>query len=694
MGEGQVEMKQSRSISLAANITAVVLIASCVALAAFSITSVAVNRTKSIAQLDARLSTLADIIGQNSTAALDFSDKDAATGVLLALRKEPHIASACLYDAFGFLFAEYRRQLDDVVCSARLNTRNDPGGSYRSSIRPALHGSETVGTICLTSDLGEIAAQERHLVAISLLLALMSLGMAGMSGSILQFRISRPIASLARAMHKVTSEASFDAQVAVSGSREIAELAVGFNSMLAELQRRDRLAKIADARLQEQARTDSLTGLPNRRLFSECVASATARTQRQGGLVGLLYIDLDGFKLVNDSLGHSVGDLLLCEVASRLKSKVRQSDSLARIGGDEFTIVLTSLTTAEDAGVVAESLLECMTKPFHVEGHDITIGASIGISIYDNAQEDGADLLRQADSAMYAAKRSGRNRAAYFSEELSLMAREQLTLETDLRGAIGRDEIHVHYQPEFDPVTGSIVRFEALARWTHPQLGEITPSRFIPVAEESGLIHALGSFVIEQACREAVKWQDSPAAPVQVAVNVSPIQFNSESIVQEINRVLQRTGLNPHLLQVELTESVMMGSLQQSLEKMQSLCALGVNLALDDFGTGYSCLSYMPVLPFAAIKLDRSFVSKLSPGSDSIKMIRSMVDLSHSMNMRVIAEGIEEMPQLELVKELGVDEVQGFLLGRPGPNPLLVLERSMEGPLVACECTEAASFSI
>jgi len=687
-------MKQSRSISLAANITAVVLLASCVALAAFSIASVVINRKNSIAQLEARLSTLADIIGQNSTAALDFSDRDAATEVLQALKKEPHIASACLYDVSGILFAEYRRQLGDVVCSARLGRDTDSGGSYRSAIRPALHRNETVGTIWLTSDLQEIETQERNLAEISLLLALMSLGIAGMSGSILQYRISKPIASLASAMNRVTSEESFEAQVEVLGSKEIAELAVGFNSMLSELQRRDRLAKIADARLQQQARTDSLTGLPNRRLFSECLASATAGTRRRGGLLGLLYIDLDRFKLVNDSLGHSVGDLLLCEVASRLKARVRQSDTLARIGGDEFAIVLTSLTRAEDAGVVANSLLECMTKPFHVEGHEITIGASIGISIYDDAGTDGADLLRKADSAMYAAKRSGRNRAAFFSEDLSLMAREQLTLENQLRGAIGRGEIHVHYQPEFDPLSGSIVRFEALARWSHPQLGEITPNRFIPVAEGSGLIHALGSFVMEEACREAVKWQKPQAAPVQVAVNVSPIQFNSESIVSKIARVLERTGLNPHLLQVELTESVMMGSFQQSLEKMQSLRSLGVSLALDDFGTGYSCLSYLPELPFEAIKLDRSFVSKLSPGSDSIQMIRSMVDLAHSMDMRVIAEGVEERSQLELVTELGVDEVQGFLLGRPGPDPLLVLRKSMEGPLLACQCTEANSFSL
>jgi diguanylate cyclase (GGDEF)-like protein len=662
------EVKPMRSISLAANITAVVLIASCVALAVFGISSIALNRKSSIAQLDARLSTLADIIGQNSTAALDFNDKEAGADVLQALRKEPQIVSACLYDVTGILFAEYRRESSDVACSDQLSKGMSAGSGYRSAMRPAMHGNEIVGTICLTSDMRDLETQERRLIAISLLLALMSLGIGGISGSILQYKISKPIASLARAMHKVTAEGSFNVQVKVSGGREIGDLAVGFNSMLTELQRRDRSAKIADARLQEQARTDSLTGLPNRRLFTECLSSAMAAARRTRRLLGLLYIDLDGFKLVNDSLGHSIGDVLLCEVATRLRSRVRQSDTLARIGGDEFTIILTTLTTAKDAGLVADSLLESMTRPFHLEGHEITIGASIGISIFDDAQQDGADLLRQADSAMYAAKRSGRNRAAYFSDDLGLMARERLTLENQLRGAIGRGEIHVHYQPEFNPATGALVRFEALARWSHPQLGEITPSRFIPVAEESGLIHGLGYYVMEEACREAVKWQEFPAAPIQVAVNVSPIQFNSETVVEDIGRILERTGLRPQLLQVELTESVMMGSLQRSLVKMHGLRALGVTLALDDFGTGYSCLSYLPDLPFNAIKLDRSFFLKLCKGSDFNQMIRSMVDLAHSMNMRVIAEGVEEASQLELVNELGVDEVQGFLLGRPGPN--------------------------
>ena len=526
-------MKSLARVTLAAQIMAVVLLASCAALAVFSIVSVSLNRNRSLAQLDAQLATLADIIGQNSTAALDFNDKDAATEVLGALRREPQIASACLYSASGLLFAEYRRRMDDAFCSPRLAQNINPGPNYRTSARPAARGNEVIGTICLTSNLQQITAQDRRLIETLLLLALLSLAIAGASGSVLQGRISIPIKSLVSAMYKVTAEGSFDAHVKIQGSNEIAQLAAGFNSMISELQRRERIARIADERLQEQARTDSLTGLPNRRLFSEFLASAVSSARRKQQLMALLYIDLDGFKLVNDSLGHSVGDLLLRDVASRLRSRVRASDSLARIGGDEFAVILTHLEDKQNAASVAASLLESMTRPYTVEGHEITIGASIGISICADTHQDGTDLLRQADSAMYAAKRGGRNCVAYFTEEMRSMAQERLTLENQLRGSINRGEISVHYQPEFDAATGAVVRFEALARWHHPQLGHISPGRFIPVAEESGLINPLGCYVMEQACREAVTWQEICSSPVQVAVNVSPVRLQSTATLRQ-----------------------------------------------------------------------------------------------------------------------------------------------------------------
>jgi EAL domain-containing protein (putative c-di-GMP-specific phosphodiesterase class I) len=295
---------------------------------------------------------------------------------------------------------------------------------------------------------------------------------------------------------------------------------------------------------------------------------------------------------------------------------------------------------------------------------------------------------------MYAAKRNGRNRAVYFSDDLSLTARERLTLENQLRGAIERGELHVHYQPEFDAVSGQLVRFEALARWTHPIFGDVPPGKFIPIAEETGLIHSIGSHILNQACHEAVSWQSHSETPIQVAVNVSVVQFSGDSIIKEIRETLARTGLAPRLLQIELTESVMMGSFQRSAEKMRALHELGISIALDDFGTGYSCLSYLHELPFSAIKLDRSFVAKLAPSFEANTIMRSIVTLAHGMSMRVIVEGVEEESQLRMVNQLGADEVQGFLLGRPGPNPSQVIKRFTCAQALRQSLTVGASLAL
>jgi diguanylate cyclase len=664
-------MKMSRANSMAANITFVVLLASGVSLGVFGAAMLLFDRSSAIAESDARLATLADITGQNSMAALDFNDRKAAGNILEALHREPQIVSACLYSVSGRLFSAYYREPSAATtCMQSASAiRNAPGG-IRSMTRPIMRTSETVGTIYLVADMRSLESRRTKMVYLLLVMAALSLCAGGITGSIMQKRISKPIARLARGMHEVTSGATFDARAELNGSREIVELAREFNSMLAELKRRERLAKQAELRLQHHACTDALTGLPNRRLFSDCLAQAIALAQRDQKILGLLYIDLDGFKLVNDSLGHSIGDTLLCEVAMRFKQNVRKADVLARVGGDEFTVILSSLHEAADAGHVAETLLACLSKPFRIDGHDITIGASVGISALDDpTTAENGDLLQQADSAMYAAKRNGRNRAVFFTDDLGLMARERLMIENELRGAIERREIYVHYQPEFNVFTGEIVRFEALARWRHPTLGEIAPDRFIPVAEDTGLIFSIGNFVLEKACTEAIKWQRANRKPIQVAVNMSAIQFNSDRILEEIADIVIRTGIDPRLLQIELTESVMVGSIQRSSEVMHSMRELGLSIALDDFGTGFSCLGYLPNLPIDVIKIDRSFTNKLYEGSDTVKMVRSMIDLAHSMEMRVIVEGVEEPDQLTLIREMGADEVQGFLLGRPGAEP-------------------------
>ena len=502
---------------------------------------------------------------------------------------------------------------------------------------------------------------------------------------------AQAISDLSLAMERVSSEQQFDMQIPVRGSEEIAQLMVGFNKMLAELRQRDRAKKEAEARLQHMALIDDLTGLPNRRLLSDRLSQNLAKAQRENRMVALLYIDLDGFKLVNDSLGHEVGDVLLGQVAERLKSRFRQSDTLARIGGDEFTLILDHIHSAADADTAAESVMQVLNAPFEIEGQTIPVTASIGISLFPDHSKEGDQLLQQADCAMFAAKKAGKNRIVQFGDDLDNAMRERLTLEGDLRRAIEAGQITLHYQPEFDLATNRIVRFEALARWTHPELGAIPPLTFIPIAEESGLIVPLGAMVMERACADAVKWQRRAKWPIQVAVNVSSVQFARDTFVEEVEAILRRTGLKPSLLQLELTESATLSGVERAAEVVRCLKSKGISVVMDDFGTGYSCLSYLPKLAFEALKLDRSFVNELVVRPESRAFVESILMMAHNLHMKVIVEGIETQEQLELMRSLGTNEAQGYLLGRPSPNPL---EQLSWGAVIAERAKALASVVV
>jgi diguanylate cyclase (GGDEF)-like protein len=383
----------------------------------------------------------------------------------------------------------------------------------------------------------------------------------------------------------------------------------------------------------------------------------------------VIYLDLDGFKLVNDTLGHTFGDLLLQQVAKRLQSKVRASDTLARIGGDEFTVVVTHFHNTCDVDRVAKILSTVLATPFVIQGHELTLSASMGISTYPEDATSAEELIQHADTAMYVAKSTGKNCFMRFSAQFGNVVRERLELENQLRGAIERSELSLDYQPEFDLVTRRLLRFEALARWRHPTLGLIPPSKFIPIAEETGLIVEIGTWVLEKACEEAVRWQAESETPVQVAVNVSNVQFFRDDFVPIVEEILKRTGLDPKLLQLELTESVFIPGVGPSSGKMSEIRALGISMAVDDFGTGYSNLSYLPRLPFDCLKIDRSFLCQISQSRDSQALMQSVVNMAHELKRRVIAEGIETAEQLKLTQQSGCDEVQGFLFGRPTSNP-------------------------
>jgi diguanylate cyclase (GGDEF)-like protein len=662
-------MRPSRVLTFAQKMTLMALLASSMAVGTLMTAFLVFDTISSRSLLHSCLSSLADVVGQNATAALNFNDHTAAVEVLEGLRAEPPIDAACLYDVPGELFAHYERQEGPWKCPLDLKRVPAIDRKYFSVTRPVLRHNELVGTLFLSSNLQEVHKRQKLLLRVASFLLLLALVVGGVSASLLQRKISKPVSELVHAMHKVTVEQNFDTRVAVLGRDEIAQLGIGFNAMLSELQRREDAKKNAEAKLQFQALNDVLTGLPNRRLFSDRLSQVLALARREQRMVALLYIDLDGFKLVNDSLGHSLGDELLVQVAARWQLRVRQADTLARLGGDEFTVILGGLHAKEDAAAVAKSLLDVLATPFLIDDHQLTIGASIGISLFPEDGSDADELLQHADSAMYAAKRDGKNRAMYFTPEIGTLVRERMNLENQLRAALARAEIKLYYQPEFDILSNRLVRFEAVGRWTHPTLGVISPAKFIPVAEESGLIVPLCAYSMELACAEAVKWQALAPYPIQVAVNISSMQFRRDQFVAEVVEVLNHTGLKPELLQLELTESIMLSGIHRAVETMKRLKELGVSLAIDDFGTGYSCLSYLRSLPFDALKIDRSFIQELGLKPKSEAMVRSLITLAKSIGMRVIVEGVETPEQLELIKTFGADDVQGYLTGRPAPDP-------------------------
>lgn len=438
----------------------------------------------------------------------------------------------------------------------------------------------------------------------------------------------------------------------------------------------------AESQVHYLAHYDPLTGLPNRALFRDRLLQAMAQAKRSDTLIAVMFVDIDDFKDVNDTLGHAVGDQLLKEIAQRIRSCMREYDTVARFGGDEFGIIQTGVQTVDVAADLAERLLILLGEPFHIEGHEIHSGASIGMTIYpfDDAQADG--LLKNADMAMYKAKREGRNRFQFYVAELNDIIQRRATLERDLRTALQEQQFRLHYQPQLDLATGRVVGVEALLRWRHPDRGEISPAEFIPVAESSGLIMPIGDWVLRTACREARAWQDAGLPPVRVAINLSAVQFRHRNLLDTITAALTESGLEPCWLEVELTESLIMRDVHTTIDTLRHLHALGVQIAVDDFGTGYSSLSYLTRFPVSKIKLDQSFVRDVDK-RDGAAIARTVIALGHSLNMKVMAEGVETEYQLRFLREHVCNEAQGYYFSRPMPAG--AIQRLLRGALPALE---------
>ncbi len=424
--------------------------------------------------------------------------------------------------------------------------------------------------------------------------------------------------------------------------------------------------KAAEERIRTLAYYDMLTGLPNRALLAERAELLLDTAERDGSEVALLFIDLDHFKTVNDSLGHSMGDILLQAVATRLRELLRESDTVARLGGDEFVLLLPR-SGPESALRVARKVLEAAQAPYPVGGHHLTVTPSIGISVFPRDATVYEGLLQHADAAMYRAKADGRNTYQFFTAAMNQAAFERLVLESSLRGGVARGEFVLHYQPQMEISSGRLVGAEALLRWNHPELGLVPPDRFIPLAEETGLIAPIGDWVLREACRQNRAWQAAGLPPLPVAVNLSAVQFRHGGLAEAVAAALAESGLEPRYLELELTESILMSDTARTLETLGQLREMGVGLSIDDFGTGYSSLFYLKRFPIQKLKIDRSFVRDLAANADDRAIAAAVVSLGRSLRLRVIAEGVESIDQLSILREQGCDEVQGYLLARPLP---------------------------
>jgi diguanylate cyclase (GGDEF)-like protein len=420
--------------------------------------------------------------------------------------------------------------------------------------------------------------------------------------------------------------------------------------------------------LEHQANYDALTGLPNRNLLHDRLRQAV-HSQRGARNIAVVFMDLDHFKFVNDSLGHSTGDKLLKAMGERLRSVLREADTVGRVGGDEFVLILNDQSNEEVIFRAMQRITAKVAEPITIEGKELYVTASAGISVYPQDGGDVDTLLKNADAAMYRAKEHGRSNFQFYTSEMNERATDRLALEHALRRALEKKDFMLHYQQKVDLRTGQIIGAEALVRWLHAEWGLVRPARFIPIAEETGLIVQLGEWVIHEACRQTRAWRDAGFDPGVVSVNLSARQFRAEGLVRTVSRILEETGLEPTSLEIELTESMVMHNVDAAIATLQGLKSLGVALSVDDFGTGYSSLSYLKHLPIDALKIDRSFVRDIGAGSQAEDgvLAAAIISLGHALKLKVIAEGVETDAQVRFLKRHGCDQVQGFLYGEPVP---------------------------
>ena len=629
-------------------------------------------------ELVQHLGAYAQMVADSSSAALVFGDKKAAQEILDTLRASDDIYYAAIVESNGARFAEFSRHTSPAPppSTAILTTRiHRFGDGYLDYFQPIHTSMQQQGMVHIRASTQSIT-EHVHWYA----LWIGGLGLGGMILSVplllrLQRSVTTPLSKLTALMRDVSNREDYGLRAPVESSDEIGALSSGFNEMLTRIEQRNVALKhellerkSAEERLDMLAHFDTVTHLPNRHFFNERLLAVVERCLTTPWRAGLLFVDLDNFKIVNDTLGHDVGDQLLYGVAHRLASSVRSGDVVCRIGGDEFAIIAEDLKNADDAEVVAAKALEALRAPFQFGDNEIFVTASIGISIAPDDARDMHELLRNADTAMYFAKERGKSTYQSFLPDMKGKALKRLTMESHLRRAVERNEFVVHYQPQFDVHSRSMVGVEALVRWHHPEFGLVGPNEFIPIAEETGLIVPIGEWVLRQASLDVLAMHEHSGVPLHLAVNLSGRQFKENDIVERILAIIQETAFPPELLEIEITESMLMDISDKTLEKMNALRDAGLSLSLDDFGTGYSSMSYLKRFPISRLKIDRSFVRDVPHDADDAAIVQAIIAMGRTLKMSIVAEGVETSQQADFLRHNGCDNLQGFLLARPMPK--------------------------
>ena len=686
-------------MSIRRKLNLIIMIISTVSLLLASLAFISSDRINTRQSVVNNLRTMAEIIAANSSAAILFGDQGAAQETLGFLEAQEHIEAAVIYSAVGDEFAIYKQPgFTEEIPNPGQQTDNVLfWRDYVELFTPIIHEGEFEGSVYLRSDLRVV--QERMVWFLGVVAGVLAASMLVtlVLSHPMQRVITDPLLRLSAIARRITTEKNYSLRVAGECRDELGTLIIDFNAMLDEIQSRDDELEEHRTRLEERvaqrtreleaanrelaaskeqaesvarrmeyhAHHDALTGLPNRVLLNDRITTGLAHAQRQQTLMALLFLDLDRFKIINDSLGHAVGDQFLKVIAHRIKNSIREEDTVARLGGDEFMVLLPHISNPSDAGRIARKITAALTEPVTCCGNELQITTSVGISIYPHNGTDLETLVRHADISMYRAKQLGRNKAIYFTEEMNAGSRRQLELETSLRKALDRGELQLFYQPKININTDAITGVEALLRWEHPTMGFISPRDFIPVAENCGLIEPIGEWVLRTAFLQLAEWRRAGHTELTMAVNVSSTQLAHTGLDAVVMKALASAGIDAGMVQLEITENMAMQDLDTSIPTLQKLRQMGVSIAMDDFGTGYSSLSYLRKLPVDTIKIDHSFVREIPDNDEDIVIAQAIIAMAQSMHLSLIVEGIENVRQLNFFRQHGCEIAQGFLFSKP-----------------------------